>query len=148
VVDDTSTGDGGSSSGSDGGTTSGDTDGRGSTSDGSSSGDGASGSSDTGGGSSGESSAGESSSGESSAGESSAGESSSGDGGGDCACAPDQYCARAPGMCDADGGVCTNIPRICNLVFNPVCGCDGNDYSNPCFAAAAGQNVDYAGECQ
>lgn len=52
-------------------------------------------------------------------------------------------------MCGAGDvmGVCTTRPEICSRIYDPVCGCDGMDYSNPCTAQAAGTDVAYAGMC-
>lgn len=45
-------------------------------------------------------------------------------------------------------GTCKVRPRVCPLVFDPVCGCDGATYGNACNAAAAGINVSAQGACQ
>lgn len=65
-------------------------------------------------------------------------------------CGPDQYCSlKAEEQC-GDGwseGVCATTQVMCPAVVNPVCGCDGQSYSNSCYAQAAGQNVWYDGDC-
>lgn len=55
-------------------------------------------------------------------------------------------------FCQKDGcsgvGSCTEQPDLCALVYAPVCGCDGETYSNACQAWAQGVNVASEGECE
>lgn len=59
---------------------------------------------------------------------------------------PREYCDESCTIPDA-GGVCTVRPEFCTDELDPVCGCDGMDYGNPCMAAAAGVSVRSRGRC-
>ncbi|NOZ01825.1 MAG: hypothetical protein GXP54_08045 [Deltaproteobacteria bacterium] len=59
-------------------------------------------------------------------------------------CGASEYCKKT--SCDGIGA-CSEKPTLCLISKDPVCGCDGKNYKNECFAAQAGVNVDYKGEC-
>lgn len=65
-------------------------------------------------------------------------------------CAEDEYCAYEEGqLCGAAdaSATCQKRPGGCDFQYEPVCGCDGNDYGNACAAASAGTGVSFAGTC-
>ena len=57
------------------------------------------------------------------------------------------YCAKDEGDCEGLG-ICTDRPEECILLYLPVCGCDGETYSNSCEAAREGVNVLAEGLCE
>jgi hypothetical protein len=67
----------------------------------------------------------------------------------DVQCDEGYFCQSRPGACDTTThiGRCTEIPVVCPLVFDPVCGCDGVTYDNACFAAEAEVSIDHVGPC-
>ncbi|HWA73402.1 MAG TPA: Kazal-type serine protease inhibitor domain-containing protein [Polyangiaceae bacterium] len=68
----------------------------------------------------------------------------------DSTCSAGEYCAfTLEDRCGSaqSTGVCAKPPTSCTKELNPVCGCNGVSYSNPCEAARAGVSVSYAGAC-
>ena len=65
------------------------------------------------------------------------------------ACEDGSYCHFETGACltpDA-AGECRVIKPMCTREFKPVCGCDGQTYSNACTANAAGVSIASEGSC-
>ena len=64
-------------------------------------------------------------------------------------CLPGTFCMFREGTCGKDGaeGGCMNRAEACTMNYDPVCGCDGNTYSNACAAATKGQSVERKGPC-
>jgi len=68
---------------------------------------------------------------------------------GDARCADGLYCQHkvVPAGEHADPAVCRARPTICPEIYQPICGEDGNVYSNACKAAAAGVNQAFVTAC-
>lgn len=65
-------------------------------------------------------------------------------------CAADEWCDFPDGsFCGGDDstGICRPRPDGCDLVYDPVCGCDGMTHGNACGANMAGTDVQSVGEC-
>lgn len=66
-------------------------------------------------------------------------------------CEANEYCTYEPSqMCGGTDGssICQPRPEVCDLSYDPVCGCDGMTYSNACVANAAGAGLYAYAACE
>jgi hypothetical protein len=64
-------------------------------------------------------------------------------------CDSGAFCNFPTGTCGRFDmlGTCAAMPRICNRIFRPVCGCNGKTYSNDCVRMSAGVSKAHDGKC-
>jgi hypothetical protein len=63
-------------------------------------------------------------------------------------CSAAHYCDYPDDLCGAaELGKCTPKPQGCDLLYAPVCGCDGKVHGNDCAARSAGSDVSSTGGC-
>lgn len=58
-------------------------------------------------------------------------------------CRSNEYCRFPDGSCGAldETGRCEAVAEVCTLEVQVTCGCDGQNYSNPCGVIAAGESI-------
>jgi hypothetical protein len=64
-------------------------------------------------------------------------------------CGTGEFCEFKTGSCGRfdQTGKCVKAPQICNMLFQPVCGCNGKTYSNNCVRERNKVSEKHAGKC-
>ena len=62
-------------------------------------------------------------------------------------CGPSGWCDIPECGPEAAPGKCVKAPKACNRMWAPVCGCDGETYSNDCRRLKAGVGLKHEGPC-
>jgi len=60
-------------------------------------------------------------------------------------CSVNQFCEFD--TCSSETGKCIDIPEVCPSLWDPVCGCDGNDYPNDCVRRVSKISKEHDGVC-
>lgn len=66
------------------------------------------------------------------------------------ACPKNQFCELPVGICDSADtpGECVEVPQLCPLLWDPVCGCDGITYANDCARRVSQVSKRHHGPCE
>jgi len=64
-------------------------------------------------------------------------------------CDSNRFCGTSFGSCDtsSQNRFCKLYTDSCSDIFDPVCGCNGGTYDNPCLATNARANIRSYGSC-
>jgi hypothetical protein len=63
-------------------------------------------------------------------------------------CSANEYCDYPDDLCGTGApGACKPKPRGCELLYAPVCTCDGSIASNACAGYTAGNDIDTQNQC-
>ena len=64
-------------------------------------------------------------------------------------CAADEWCDYNDNLCGAgEPGSCKKRPQGCDLMYAPICACDGSVAGNECAAQSGGSDVNGKGGCK
>ena len=65
-------------------------------------------------------------------------------------CPANEFCDFRANNCGGtdEQGTCVTRPSFCDLLLDPVCGCDGQMHDNACMAQQVGFDIDASGSCK